>query len=134
MNVKRLIPLLVLPALVACAANASNVSQAQCGTRPVPPQMVNPVNGASGVADGNFQLVLSAPYADSIQLAAPDGTVTTLSPEPVPTSPSSGTPPPSNAYAVGPLQASTMYTVQGYFNAAGPCAAGTVPIGSFTTK
>lgn len=115
-----------LVSLLAACSNASSSSsgRAECGTLVAPPPMSYPSNGATAVADGKFNLVLGRQAGTSVQLVAPDGTMTTLSPTPGATNAS---------YSVGPLQPATTYTVQIFFAASGPCAAQTEKVGSFTT-
>ncbi len=126
--------------LAACSsgtATAPGSGSIACGTLVAPPPMLIPANGATGVADGNFTMVLGAQVGTSIQLVAPGGSPITLASTSLPSPAPSATPVPGGnfgSYAVGPLQSATTYTVQVYFAASGPCAAQTEAAGTFTTK
>ena len=104
----------------------------------VPPTMISPANGATGVADGNFSLVLSLASPLTIELDATSGTtvttVTLSSPVPLP----SASPAQSGvSLAVPALQAATTYTVVGFDYGASGCGAArgdSYSIGTFTTR
>lgn len=105
----------------------------------MPPAMLRPANGATGVADGKFTLVLAAPYGTSTQLVATSGKAMTLASTTLARPPSGASPMPGRhiaAYAVPALAPATTYTVQAYFapTTSPACAAGTVKLGSFTTQ
>jgi hypothetical protein len=101
---------------------------------PRPPTMVSPPNGATGVADGNFNLILSyewgtAPLALLVSSPEPpiSTNVTTGSPEPVPSAS------PEVAYPVPALASGATVTVIATLNAGMPCAVSDT-LGSFTTR
>jgi hypothetical protein len=109
-----------------------------------PPTMISPANGATGVADGNFSLVLSYASPLTIELNATSGTsgtsgttlttVTLSSPVPLP----SASPAQSGvSLAVPALQAATTYTVVGFDDGGSGCGAArgvSYSIGTFTTQ
>lgn len=109
------------------------------GTLEVPPQMIFPASGATGVADGNFTIVLGR-SGGTLTLNGPNGVSVTTSPTSVPSPLPSGaaTPTPGSspaAYAVGALSPATTYAIQA--NYASPQAGcPTIPqtVGSFTTQ
>ncbi len=96
---------------------------------PAPPAMLSPVNGATGVPDGNFALILSDAFPGTIELTATGSAAVSL-PSPAPTT--SGSDANAESYAVPVLQAATSYTVLGLFGS-GSCQTQT-RIGSFTTR
>jgi len=124
-------------ALAACAG--PKTSPIVCEQPAVaPPTMISPTNGATGVADGNFSLVLSYASPLTIELDATSETtlttVTLSSPVPLP----SASPAQSGvSLAVPALQAATTYTVVGLeFGSpgCGPSSTVSYSIGTFTTR
>jgi len=128
-------------ALAACAG--PKTSPIVCEQPAVaPPTMISPTNGATGVADGNFSLVLSYASPLTIELDATSGTtvstvtttVTLSSPVPLP----SASPAQSGvSLAVPALQAATTYTVVGFDDSGSGCGAAhgvSYSIGTFTTQ
>jgi hypothetical protein len=134
------IPLLLASALVACTSGAGTAPVVGCAQLTVvaPPPLLYPVNGATGLPDGNFNVILGYAYG-SLALTAPDGTVVPAAspvpaPSPLPSSPV--TPSPSStpvAYPVPALKATTSYTMIGTLTPATGCSF-TYNFGSFTTR
>lgn len=127
--------------LTACASNSAafTSSSDREGTTkgvtcpdviPASPTMVSPTNGATGVADGNFSLVLTS-SAYAIEVKAPGGATVAL-PAPSP-APSSSPAPSDETFAVPALQPATTYAVVGLFDAGNSCEI-TTSIGTFTTQ
>ena len=114
-------------ALGGCSSGASAVTQCPAfGTVIAPPTMISPANGATGVADGNFTLTLSASYGQSVALTTAAGGITQLAPAPQAT---------PVGYTVGTLSPQTTYTVVGVFNSpTAGCPSNTAQIGTFTTR
>ncbi|MGD0051012.1 MAG: hypothetical protein ABSD03_04220 [Vulcanimicrobiaceae bacterium] len=102
----RTLPLAATIALAACSG-ATTPPENRCVpiVIPAPPKMVYPANGATGVPDGNFTLVLTYGFGSSLTLSATGApTVTTSG---VTTLPNGA------GYAVPALQPATTYTVTG---------------------
>ena len=107
---------------------------------PAPPEMLYTEDGATGVPDGNFPLVLSNKFfGNSLALKVGGSIVVpSLAPTPVPSplpSPAA-TPLPiftPAAYAVPQLQTATTYSVVA-ISSPSPCFPSQESIGTFTTK
>jgi len=102
---------------------------------PAPPTMISPANGAAGVADGKFSLILNAQASlFTFTLTAAGGTTVPLpSPSQVPL-PSASPGQTGFALAVPTLQAATTYTVVAENSGGAGCPTTTDSIGTFTTQ
>lgn len=130
----------VLAASIFAACSSTGSTSVQCpaaGTVVAPPTMLYPVSGATGVPDGNFTLVLSAAYGQTLTLSPGNATLASASvPNPLPTP--NATPPPGSTpvgFAVGVLSAHTTYTIYGNFaSTMSGCPGISAAVGSFTTQ
>ncbi len=124
---------MAMSVLTACAGQSNASSSSTCPevVRETP-TMISPANGATGVADGNFSLILSN-SGFTIDLTAPN-VATVVLPSPAPASQTQT----GVSYAVPALQAATTYSVVASTAAtSGPCGsspAAHVSIGTFTTQ
>ncbi len=103
------------------------------GTPTIPPALVYPIPGATGVPDGNFTLVAAyVPPGGTIALSSGAALAAAAVPSPLP-SPYASPAPNATAmsgFAVGALAPSTSFTVA--LSVPGACPA-TVQLGQFTT-
>jgi hypothetical protein len=122
--VSSLIGAVAITVFAACAGSkASPITCESIAT----PTMISPTNGATGVADGNFSLILSS-SGFTIFLTAPGGVSVSLPSPAAASSTQAGV-----SYAVPALQAATTYSVVA--SASGGCGpAHPVTIGTFTTQ
>jgi len=125
-------------ALAACSGGGNKYPNGCEGLALVPPTMISPTNGATGVADGNFPLELSSLSPLTIELTATIGTTVTTVPLSSPVPLPSASPAQSGvSLAVPALQAATTYTVVGLdFGSpgCGPSSTVSYSIGTFTTR
>lgn len=103
-----------------------------------PPQILHPQNGATGVHDGNFTLVLSDGIGPYGIVTTNESQILTLTAVPVPSplpSPSASAPPGAlpAAYSVPALQVGTTYYVAQLFVQAN-CPTIANPFGAFATQ
>lgn len=130
--------LAVLSACGGGGTSPSSNSNGICVTAVQAPSLVYPMNGATGVQDGNFTLVLSR-AASPVSLATGGTTVVGLASAPVPNPLPSPAASPSSTdagYAVPSLQAATTYQVQGPLPLSGcydPSSPPPQPIGTYGT-
>lgn len=125
-------------ALSGCGGATPATDSVICVTAPAPPMLIYPSDGAAGVPDGNFTLVVSG-GSQSIDLAI--GTVVALT-NLAPTGSVQVQTPPGNAYGytVPALQPLTTYSVRasvarsGCYDANKVSSTQWASIGSFTTK
>ena len=133
-----------LALLAGCGGGGAvaSLQKVQCvntAMLPPPPEMLYPMDNATGVPDGNFTLVLSEPYGNGVYLSGGSGAnislATTTVPSPLP-SPSATAPPSSTpaGYAVGALAAHTTYTMDALFTESAGCPDIPVYVGAFTTQ
>ena len=105
-----------------------------------PPPLLYPANGATGIPDGNFNIVTGYAYGTTLNVIPPGGPAISTGPSgpaPSPLPSSTFTPGPFAtpvAYAVPALRAATTYTVQGAVNLPSPCIAPVYTLGTFTTQ
>lgn len=128
--------------LASCGGAAQNPQPCPLGALPLPapPPMVYPQNGATGVPDGKFALVLGWSNGASVSLQTADGASTTgslpstplPSPLPSPAATPLGAASPV-AYSVPQLKTATAYSVVSTFTPA-HCPTESETSGSFTTR
>jgi hypothetical protein len=140
--------LALLLGTTACAGGSSSPQVPDCSV-PAVPQMLYPMNHATGVPDGNFTMVLAFTVnpamwgSPGLAPSAVSGRPGPLQPAPNPL-PSPIASPPSGATlqgsAIGSLQPATQYAVLYSFQPPTGCVppgGGTLPVqsaGSFTTQ
>jgi len=115
-------------AFAACAASTPSTPDNPRGVCAVaaPPQMISPANGATGVPDGNFSLVVTATSYSAPLLVAASGAK--VQGGPWVAGPSAG----QDSSYIPALAAATTYTIEA--SAPDPCNRLGVTIGTFTTQ